>query len=212
MITKGFEQWLAEEVEDAFGIERKETVPALEEWLNTDSREQEIEAEIEMMRKLLLQNADAWNEDELKVNFIAPFLLKMQFNNYPHYKVFTQRLSKVKTDTVESQGKIEWMVARGRQIPKNPFFFLQEYKPEKTSGNDPLGQLLMAILYAQQENQNTNPIYASYIIGRLWFFVVFQDNQYAVSRAYDATRIEDLKGIIIILQKVKEYIEKYLGL
>lgn len=210
MITKGFEQWLAEEVEDTFGIERKETLPYLEEWLDVSL--QALDIRMEMMRKLLLQNVDAWNEDELKMNFIAPFLLEIQFNHYPNYKVFTQRLSKLKTDKVEAQGKIEWMVARGRQIPKNPFFFLQEYKPEKNSGNDPLGQLLMAILYAKQENENPQILYASYIMGRFWFFVVFENNQYAVSNAYNATKEEDLQAIIAILQKVKFYIEKQLNL
>jgi len=64
------------------------------------------------------------------MNFISLFLLEIQFNNYPHYKVLSQRLSKIKIDKVELQAKIEWMVARGRQSPK-PFLFFTRIQTRK---------------------------------------------------------------------------------
>ncbi len=211
MITKNFEQWLAEEVEETFGYTKEETTEGLESWLS-DLSPVQLDNNVELMRKLLLQNIDSWNEDELKMMFIAPFLSAIQFNNYPHYKVFTQRLSKIESENVNSQGKIEWMIATGRQTPKKPFFFLHEYKPEKSSGNDPLGQLLIAMVYAQKQNQLEMPLYGCYVLGRLWFFVVLEGKKYSVSKAFDSTQKEDLQEIISILQKLKNYIHQYLGL
>ncbi len=56
------------------------------------------------------------------------------------------------------------------------------------------------------------PLFGCYMIGRLWFFIVLKQNIYSVSRAYDATQTDDLSEIIEILEKVKIYIHKDLGL
>jgi hypothetical protein len=90
---------------------------------------------------------------------------------------------------------------------------LHEYKPEKTSGNDPLGQLLIAMVHAQSLNTALDkPLYGCYTLGRFWFFVVLVGKEYRVSRAYDATQTEDLTAMVAILEKVKAYIHQVLGL
>lgn len=212
MTRRPFEQWLFEDVEIEFGIIRYNELPSLIEWLDTSGKEGDI-TRFEKLRMSLLSNVETWNEDELKMMFIAPFLLSFDFNNPPHYRVFTQRMFSLITETVEASGKIEWLVATGKQTPKQPFFFLQEYKPEKNSGNDPLGQLLIAMVDTQILNGTPEKkLYGCYTIGRFWFFVVLEGKSYAVSKAYDATQKDDLQAMTIILEKVQNQIYKELNL
>ncbi len=212
MIRKPFEQWLFEEVEIAFNIERINNLPALVEWLDVP-KNTVLSSETDRLRVLLSTNVEAWNEDELKMMFLAPFLSEFRFNNFPSYRVFTQRQFSIQTAEVEANGRVEWFIATGKQIPKKPFFFLQEYKPEKNSGNDPLGQLLIAMVDAQILNEDTKkPLFGCYMIGRFWFFVVLIEKNYSVSNAYDATQTNALSEIITILERVKIHIHKELGL
>ncbi|MEM1324346.1 MAG: hypothetical protein AAGI23_00250 [Bacteroidota bacterium] len=207
MVVRPFEKWLFEDVEIEFAIERIEDMPTLQEWLDVEGVES-IPAGIEDLRISLKKNVETWNEDELKMLFISPFLLEFDFNNPPIYRVFTQRFMKLQTERVESSGRVEWMVATGKQRPRQPFFFLQEYKPEKTSGNDPLGQLLISMVDAQAKNENKQQVlYGCYIIGRMWFFVLLQGKEYGVSRAYDATQEDDMKEMVVILKKVEQHIK-----
>lgn len=212
MIKRPFEQWLHEDVEIEFGINRVKNLPALVDWLHNPSPKQ-LSPYHEQLRTDLLDNVELLNEDELKMLFIAPFLLTFRFYNLPHYRVFTQRQFSLHTPTVEANGKVEWFVATGKQTPKKPFFFLQEYKPEKHTGNDPVGQLLIAMVEAQQLNGNDAlPIYGCYTLDRFWFFTVLVGKNYSISEAYDATKVEELKAMVAILEKVKIYIHQELGL
>lgn len=209
-----FEQWYDEDVEEAFGIQKLKVQEhqKLQEWLQSEENIL-LDSRIKKLQDLLYENVDTWNEEELKMLFISPLLSEIDFNNYPHYKVFLERKAEIKTETVEAQGKIEWMVAQGRHRPKQPFFFLHEYKREGGTKYNPLGQLLMAMVYAQQQNQEQDfPIYGIYIVGRNWFFVVLGGKEYAVSRAYDATQDNDLEHVISTLNKVKTYIHEFLGI
>lgn len=212
MVKRPFEQWLYEQVEIEFGIDRDKNLPLLHKWLKVEQPPQ-LSPNFETLRSSLADNVENWNEDELKMLFIAPFLIDFGFNNPPHYRVFTQRYMRLQTKNVEAAGKVEWMVALGKQIPRNPFFFLQEYKPEKNSGNDPLGQLLIAMIKAQMLNKiPSSPLYGCYTLGRFWFFVALENKKYAVSRAYDSTQEKDLRDMVVILQRVKAHIHKELGL
>ncbi|MGB0929458.1 MAG: hypothetical protein ACPGVB_01690 [Chitinophagales bacterium] len=213
MVKQSFEQWLFEDVEIEFGIEPIEEMPLMNEWLNTQDIPQSIPPHLDKLRKFLLKNINLWNEDELKMHFIAPFLLDFDFYNLPHYRVFTQRFMRLKTEHVESAGRVEWMVATGKQTPRKPFFFLQEYKPQTGANNDPLGQLLIAMVDAQILNEDSDkPVYGCYNIERLWFFVLLQGKTYGVSRAYDATQEDDMSDMIVILKRVVKHIHQELGL
>jgi hypothetical protein len=129
----------------------------------------------------------------------------------------------LQTPEVEANGRVEWFVATGKQTPKKPFFFLQEYKqaPQPPKGedieNDPLGQLLISMLCLKHLN-NAPPsgagglLYGCYNIGRIWFFVLLVGKEYAISRAYGATQTDGLTDMVAILKKVKVYIHEQLGL
>lgn len=61
------------------------------------------------------------------------------------------------------------------------------------------------MIAAQILNQITHPIYGTYVIGRHWYFVVLDKDEYAVSLAYDTTKNE-IKDIFYILQRAKTII------
>lgn len=105
------------------------------------------------------------------------------------------------------------MLAEGKQTPKIPYFFLHEYKPEKNRDNDPLGQLLIAIVAAQKANLDGKPIYGIYVNGRNWFLVLLDGKNYAVSLAYDVTShdIFDLFAILLFLKEKMEELYKSLA-
>jgi hypothetical protein len=210
MIRKPFKDWEAEEIENAFDITRVWQMNLLDEWIKPIEKIEKSQS-IEQLKERLFKNIDIWNEDELKMFFIAPLLNQVDFYHFPYYKAFTQRPMQIKTEKVHSSGEVELVVAKGRGKPQQPFFFLHEYKPEKRKDNDPLGQLLIGMLAAKMENEESMPLYGCYVIGRLWFFVLLVDNQYVVSKAFDATD-EEIYQIVGILERMKLKIEKYFKL
>jgi hypothetical protein len=217
---KSFENWLTQEVEDIFGLEEVEQHPLLETWLQVLPALETFEAAVlDKLRPILAAKVKYWNEDELKFQFIAPLIYFLDFGIPKAYTVFTQRnlSATVKTvagQTVEIKGRVEWLIASGKQVPKTPFLFIHEYKPHlKSTPSDPKGQLLIAMYAAQVLNAAApHPIYGAYVMGQHWYFVLLKDGQYAESRAYDATQPEQLKNIFAILKKAKAYIHKALNI
>jgi hypothetical protein len=204
-VTKPFNEWQAEEVEKTFGITRVETLELLEDLLAVKAvKEHPLHTTLEAYRKEANWLIDAWNEDEYKFLFIGPFMKLVNFaSNYCN--VFTQRPMTIsyENDTKVTSGKVEWMLAKGRQIPEQPHFFLHEYKPEKNRDNDPLGQLLIAMIGAQQLNSNDSPIYGIYVNGRNWFIVLLDGTQYATSAPFVITT-NDIFDLFAILNHLRD--------
>jgi hypothetical protein len=210
--NKPFTDWQAEEVEETFGVTRLDTLPILEHFKTLQlAKDHPFYTMIEGYRKEALWLIESWNEDEYKFLFISPFLKLVNFTNRV-YNVFTQRPMSVQYDngTKTTAGKVEWMLARGRQNPKQPHFFLHEYKPEKNRDNDPLGQLLIAMVAAREINKDDQPIYGIYVNGRNWFFVVFTGTTYAVSQLYAITT-DDIFDLFAILQYLRGEMDKLYG-
>ncbi len=208
-INKSFKDWQAEEVEKTFEIKRLRTLPVLEH-LKTLKLPQNhpLNDTLEKYRLEAFDYIDSWNEDEYKFFFISPFFKLVDFTSQ-YYKAFTQRPLSVEYDnnTKITSGNVEFMLAKGRQIPEMPHFFLHEYKPEKNRDNDPLGQLLIAMVAAQKRNADEQTIYGIYVNGRNWFFVVLEKNEYATSNPYVATS-EDVFDLFAALLYLKDEMEK----
>ncbi len=68
---------------------------------------------------------------------------------------------------------------------------------------EPIGQLLIAMVGARQQNAEMFPLYGCYVLGRNWFFVVLDEQQYAVSKAFDATQ-DDIFGIYSAIDEVQQ--------
>ena len=98
------------------------------------------------------------------------------------------------------------MVATGQEYPKKPYFFIHEYKPSKRA-DEPLGQVLSAMVAAQALNNDGLPLLGCFIIGAIWQFLVLDKNEYALSRIYDATDAADLNAIFSALCQSKIYFE-----
>ena len=208
-IKKPFKDWLYEEVGDTFGLKEMSTHPELDKLKNvTLPKNHPLRQDIEVLRVLLQKYINSWNEDEYKFMFISRFIGLAQYVS-TNYKVFTQRPLSVKydNDTKVTEGLVEFMLAKGIQIPRKPHFFLHEYKPEKRRDNDPLGQLLIAMVAAQKLNQDDNPIYGIYVNGRNWFIVILDNNMYSVSNPYVATD-EDIFDLFAVLLHFKDIMEE----
>jgi hypothetical protein len=207
--NKSFKDWEAEEVELTFGINRLHSMPFIDSLKNIKLPENHPnKAILEDYRLEAFDLVDSWNEDEYKFMFISPFFKLVNLKS-ANYKVFTQRPMSVKynNDQKTSDGLVEFMLAKGRQIPRKPHFFLHEYKPEKRRDNDPLGQLLIAMVAAQKLNLDDKPIYGIYVNGRNWFFVALEANQYAVSNPYVITT-EDIFDLYAVLLYFKQLMDE----
>lgn len=209
---RNFENWETQDIEMTFGIQELRQMHLLDKWLSSKTSYNHSEKQIiENLKTKLLENADFWNEDELKLQFIAPLLLVVSYDD-PNYKVFSQRSLSAKINDIEIGGKVDFMLAKGKQKPIQPYFFIHEYKQENKKGSsDPKGQLLAELLVAQMKNRKKFPIYGAYVVGRHWFFLILEDKNYAVSNAFNASD-DSIYQIIAILRKIKEYIPNWIKL
>jgi hypothetical protein len=204
---RSFDTWNYEEVEDAFGILPIRTNPQFEDWLlaidcEPDASEKKL---LDYYRNLLFEEVQNWNEDELKLFFIGPVLGLIHFKT-ANFKPFTQRTLTIETDTVSASGRVDFMLAKGKVLPKIPYFCLHEYKQENRRDNDPLGQLLIGMVAAQAKNKDDLPIYGCYVSGRNWFFVLLGGKKYTISNAYNASD-DSIYKIFAILKKCKALVE-----
>lgn len=208
---KPFEEWLRQEVETEFGLNRVFEADYLHDFIaDLPTLTPEEHQQAEALRKKLAFFADSWNEDDLKINFIGQILQIIDFQELK-YRIFYNVFLKTTLKGEEIAGRVDGVLAKGSQLPSKPLFFLQEYKPEKSQNSDPLGQLLIAMLAAQTMNEDENELLVGcYIMGRNWFFVLLNGKEYGVSPAFVASQ-SDVFTIVALLKKIKKwYVEKYL--
>jgi len=209
MKKRKFEDWEYSEVNREFGYKRHyEDFSLLETWQQANVAIEESEKVIlEKLAKRLFHNVEIWNEDELKFFFISRLVDLVDFQQ-ARYKAFTQRKFAATIGEWQVNGVVDLVVSRGEQHPEQPFFFLHEYKQERKRDNDPLGQLLIAMVVAQHQNEVQIPLYGCYVVGRNYFFVALYGQEYSVSNAYNAASLPDLLLIFKMMRFVKEYIEQ----
>lgn len=196
-------------VEELFDIKEQKELPLLSEWLKASFEgDEHVIYQLNKLKVSLKDKAKIWNEDELKMFFIGPLIQEANLNTND-FQPFTQRQLFAKVNDEEIGGRVDFIIAKGRRIPKLPYFCIHEYKQEADKEGDPLGQLLIAMAVAQVNNNNENPILGAYVIGRNWFFVVLDGKKYALSNEYNASD-EDIYHIFAILQKSKEIIQRFI--
>jgi len=211
MKKRKFQDWEYGQINKEFGYKRYyEGFALLESWQQADDAISESEKTVlAQLAKRLFYNVEAWNEDELKFFFISPLTNLVDFQ-HTQYKAFTQRKFAAVIGEWQVNGVVDFVVSKGEQHPEQPFFFLHEYKQERKRDNDPLGQLLIEMLVAQQQNEAKYPLYGCYVVGRNYFFVVVNGKEYAVSPEYDASS-NDIMAIFRMFRWVKRFIETQLG-
>ena len=207
---KSFDDWTTQEVRDTFSIIEIPPTPLLNEWLSANHKPTAQQAEfLESKRVLLTQFYRTWNEDELKFRFIAQ-VVELASLIGKAYNTFTQRPLSAVVNGIVLQGRPELMVASGWEDPKKPYFFIHEYKPSKRA-DEPLGQVLSAMVAAQALNADELPLFGCFVLGAIWQFLILENNNYTLSPIYDATRTEDLHFIYSALCQSKVYIKKRVG-
>ncbi len=92
--------------------------------------------------------------------------------------------------------------------PQNPYFFLQEFKKSKGEKKDPEAQMLVAMLLAQEKNNDGKPIYGAYLIGTGWHFATLIGNDYCISPRIEVTVKDCLLQVIYTLKKLKRELKK----
>lgn len=228
---KSFKNWTIEEILFQFGIREIFQCELLNQWLSKEHPLSEFETQVlERLQEKAAKNIRFWNEAELRAKLIDPIteLVNYESNDF-FITAFSERNLEAVYNKIVLKGKVDWMVAMGKSKPSQPFFFIHEYKKEKGTSDDPLAQLLAAMIAAQSLHQippkpnlfnaepvhfyKDMPIYGCYIIGRNWFFVALESQKYCVSKAYDSTDMKILKQIVNALKTQKvwilEQLEKY---
>ncbi len=155
------------------------------------------------------KNIEGWNEEELKVKFIATVVdLGYLEEDNERYKTYYERELFTTINDNYLYLKADFMIAEGiLDKPSTPYFYFQEYKKLKDPSGDPVPQLLEGFLIAQDKNKNGKPLYGCTVTGKLWDFFILDDKTYCISKSYVCTDKEDLLEIIAILRKFKEILE-----
>ncbi len=202
---KPFSQWTIEDVEDTFQVVLQKRSDELQRWMTSYPSPSDAEHEqLHVLQDTLLDNVWDWNEEELKVFFIMPLLAFIPFKQ-EQYKPFLSRELSMAVQDETVAGVVDWMVASGRRSPKHPYFFIHEYKKEHDSSNDPLGQLIIAMVTAHTLNHDGHPVYGAYVMGRYWHFVVFEPPHYAVHTGLNAAD-DELMQIFGVLKNTNAMI------
>lgn len=199
---------------ETFGLERLyQNTPLLADWLSAEGEINEMDMSLlEESRAKLVENADSWNEEELKMQFISFVIFLARFDK--PIRTYYDREISAEISEIYVSSKVDMMLSKGiGELIKTPYFFLHEYKREKKYLDDPVGQMLGGMLIGQARNNDDNrntdlPIYGCYVQGRNWYFSLMEGKKYIVSKGFDASEIDDLKQIIYILRKLKIIIDE----
>ena len=197
------------EVKERFAVRKKQRCETLNDWLNATEVLDDIEKYllVQVRSELELYQRE-WNEEELKINFIAIifFLAKITVPEKVH-TFFERRLSGT-VENIPISVVVDCMVATPTYAirPQTPYFFMQEFKRSISDDHDPEGQMLAAMILAQELNKDGKPLYGCWLQGKNWNFTTLIERDYCVSKQFDATDMEDLHQIVFILRKLKDLI------
>lgn len=192
-------------------IEENLSSHAFKTWFDNDIN---ISNDTEVFLKEILENnkplIKSYNEEELKVKFLALLLYKVNFKSIENnFRDFCEVSLTYKTDTFIFTGNVDFLVAKGLVYSQEPYFFIQEFKRAEEYSN-PRPQLLAELISAVELN-NFKAIKGAYIMGAIWNFVILEklaDNtyQYFVSQNFDSSKLPDLIAIYKNLVYVKNEI------
>ena len=209
-VKSTFRDWSQQKLELTFDLKIDSQLPELVSWMEEGKQVSPTKAEgdaLETLRSRLEVHANGWNEEEIKLFFIGQLLSMVNFEGNGYSSFAGRTLSAVIGD-YELSGIADGLIATGRLEPISPYFLcIYLYKPEKGRDIDPVGQVMCAMMVAKHLNDDDQPIYGAYILGRIWFFLVLgNDKKYAVSSAHDATS-SDIVEFFGVLKVLKSRIE-----
>ncbi|MDZ7880887.1 MAG: hypothetical protein U5L45_24640 [Saprospiraceae bacterium] len=192
---------------ETFGLERLYyNTPIMNDWLSATGDLTDFDkALLNESQAKLIRNADAWNEEELKMNFISFIIFLARYDD-PIRTYYDRELS-VKIGDFTLICKADMLLSSGiGELIKTPYFFLHEYKREKKYSGDPIGQMLGGMLIGQAKNNNDKLMYGCYVQGRFWFFSILDGKKYVISQSFDSANAAAAEQIVMILRRMKEII------
>ena len=205
--------WIEGQIIKTFGLTRVyENFPLLDKWLTVtnDLSPKDIE-ELEYRRWQLVRRASAWNEETLKMKFIAFILDLVRYDSESLEGIFDAELKGVVKGQKLSIIADYALATATYDLVEPPYFYFHEYKPRKKA-KDPIAQLLLAMLIAQEKNERQRPLYGCAVIGELWYFMVLDGKTYSISNGYVAANADGLQNIFLILRKFKHILHTELAI
>lgn len=185
-----------------------ENDPSLNEWLTVKNNLNASEkAALERIRLPLLKNFNNWNEETLKMKFIALLLDLVNYDSIGNFQTLFDAEVRGFVDKIELKCIADFTVAKTiEDLIESPYFYFHEYKRKKNKADDPIAQVLIPSLIAQEINKDQKPIYGCYVIGEMWYFMLVNGREYAIDKGLNALKSDELETIYLILQKVKSII------
>lgn len=153
-------------------------------------------------------SSDYMNEEELKIRLIAPLFQIANIDDDTRVRVFYGRPLSADVNGYSLSVVCDCMVAASTifRTPTHPYFFLQEFKKAKGEKRDPEAQMLVAMLAAQEANQDNAPVYGGFLIGSVWRLATLVGSDYCTSRQYFASQQDDLLALVFALRHLKSLI------
>jgi hypothetical protein len=187
-----------------------ENYPLLDEWLTVENDINDKEnVELERIRLPLLKNFNNWNEETLKMKFIALLLNLVNYDEIGDFQTLFDAEVKGVVDNIELKCIADFTVAKTiEDLIESPYFYFHEYKRKKNKADDPIAQVLIPSLIAQELNDDQKPIYGCYVIGEMWYFMLLNGREYAIDKGLNALKFDELQKIYLVLKKVKNIISK----
>jgi hypothetical protein len=197
-----------------FGLTVNENCTHLQDWLLATGELSLLEqANFDELYADALEDGGYLNEEELKIKVMGALFRIANVEVKKRIKVFYERPLSGIVKGQRVSVITDCLVATPLPFnkPTHPYFFLQEFKKKHGEKNDrnvelPEGQLMTAMLIAQEKNADGRPLYGGYLFGTVWNFSTLVDSDYCVSREYNITRRDDLLQMVYILRKLKELI------
>jgi hypothetical protein len=209
MVKKEKIEWTVGLLTKTFKLSKVlENYPLLDDWLTVENHITERDkAELERIRRPLLKNFNTWNEETLKMKFIALLLDLVNYDEIGDFQTLFDAEIKGFVDTIELKCITDFTVAKTiEDLIENPYFYFHEYKRKKNKADDPIAQVLIPSLIAQEINRDQQPIYGCYVIGEMWYFMLVNGREYAIDKGLNALKSDELEKIYLILKKVKKII------
>jgi len=202
-------------VMDTFGLEKiyASEMTLLIDWISANEDLSDVDLKyLEKLRNRAEYEIESWNEEDLKMNYLSFIIAYANYSNKGEdFRVYYERPIAAEVQGHKINVIVDLMIAQGvLEYIKRPYFCFHEYKREKKYNDDPVAQVLLAMLVAQEKNKNNKPLYGAYIIGKHWYFMVMENKNFAVSESFSCINKEDLYKIISILRKFKIIIKTQL--
>ncbi len=148
-------KWSEAELVDTFSLNKtKFTAPLLVEWLAVSPVDFN-EMELTTIHRILAEaqeNIEAWNEEDLKMNFIAFVIDLAGLKSTKYIRTFFEKTVEATVQGYFLKTKTDFMIATGvLDLVKVPYFHFQEYKREKDPTGDPMAQLIEAFFDCARE-------------------------------------------------------------